>query len=464
MPGRAHDLIVIPESFWQRPEVNAALRSRDIGRLFALVQQHTGASQTQIGIAIGWSQGKVSDLERGVSEVRHLTVFEQIADGLNLPDSARTALGLAPRESTHQPPDRKTSHGMQQVGRDKPEPAKNNDRPETPSFRIDQEANADFIDVLRRIQKVRKSTVDPDIIRHLRDSIRHTVTQYENLDHSILAPALRKQRTWTEALIDECAHPVQRKQLFEIAGTTSGVLGYVAVGSGDFPLARAYCLEAFHLGDFAGDANLQAWARGLQSFCEYYAGHYDEALILADDGLNYARSGPQSVRLKINGTARAMGKLRNVKGVDRAVDEAYELMSQNDAPEGIPSSIALGCYSAAQTASNAATAYVSLEIPEMVQRYVDLALPEISKSGSPWSRSLVLIDLAVSRIRAKESDLEQASTLVHDALSISAGRPIISVQQRALEFVREITGRWGNVAQAHMILDAIPVSSAHPVR
>jgi transcriptional regulator with XRE-family HTH domain len=102
MPGRANDLIVIPDSFWQRPEVAEALRGRDIGRFFALLQQYTGASQTQIAIACRTTQGKVSDIERGVSEVKHLAVFEDIADGLNLPDPARIMLGLAPREPSRQ--------------------------------------------------------------------------------------------------------------------------------------------------------------------------------------------------------------------------------------------------------------------------------------------------------------------------------------------------------------------------
>ena len=66
MPGRANELIVIPDSFWQRSETAAALRDRDMGRLFALVQQYTGASQTQIGMACGGlTQGKVSDIMRG---------------------------------------------------------------------------------------------------------------------------------------------------------------------------------------------------------------------------------------------------------------------------------------------------------------------------------------------------------------------------------------------------------------
>jgi hypothetical protein len=129
-------------------------------------------------------------------------------------------------------------------------------------------------------------------------------------------------------------------------------------------------------------------------------------------------------------------------------------MSLNDVPGGVPSSIAFECYSEAQTASNAATAYVSLAIPEKVQHYASLALPEISKSDSPWSRSLVMIDLAVSQVRAANADLDHASTLVNDARAISAGRPVISVQQRTSEFVHDIINRWGDVPQARMIRDA----------
>ena len=317
----------------------------------------------------------------------------------------------------------------------------------------DQGSTEDVIDVLGRIQKLNKA-INPDIICQLHDDLWHTVAQYEKLYHSTLAPALLKQRAWIDAILDEYSHPKQRQQLFEIAGATSGVLGYIAVGRGEFPLARAYCLEAFQLGDFAQDTSLQAWARGLQSFCEYYAGQYDEALQLATDGLNYAQSGPQSVRLTINGVARAMGKLGDIEGVHRAVGEAYDLMSRNDVPAGVPSSISFACYSAAQTASNAATAYVSLGIPDKVQYYVGQALPDISKSESPWSRSLVMIDLALSLIRPEETDLDHAADLVLDALSISEDRPIISVQQRTSEFIRDAADRWGNIRQVSSVRDA----------
>ncbi len=99
MPGRAHDLIVMPGSFWQRADVTAALYDRHTGRFFELVQQYTGASQTQIGMACGMPQGRVSDIMRGVAQVEKLEVFERIADGLDMPDSARNSLGLAPRRT-----------------------------------------------------------------------------------------------------------------------------------------------------------------------------------------------------------------------------------------------------------------------------------------------------------------------------------------------------------------------------
>jgi hypothetical protein len=317
-------------------------------------------------------------------------------------------------------------------------------------------AGEDVTDVLARVQHL-STAVDPEVIGHLQGSVADTIAQYERLDHDSLVPALVKQRAWVGRLLPGCHRLDQRQQLLEVAGTASGVLGYVAVGRGDFPLARAYCLEAFQLASLAQAATLQAWARGLQSFCEYYAGRYDDALRLAEDGLMYARSGPQSIRLTVNGVARAKGKLGDIQGVHRAVGKAHDLMASNDVPAGVPSSISLESYSAAQTASNAATAYVALGMTSKVQHYVSLALPDISASASPWSRSLVMLDLALSHARSADpqgGDLDQATGLVLEALAISASRPVISVTQRADEFLRDATQRWGNVRQVSAVRDA----------
>jgi transcriptional regulator with XRE-family HTH domain len=104
MPGRrVFDLIEIPDEFWQHPDVLDALRRRDIGRLFVLLNDATGVSQTRLAIACDTTQPKISGYMRGVAKVEELDVFERIADGLNMPDPARIALGLAPQADLTSP-------------------------------------------------------------------------------------------------------------------------------------------------------------------------------------------------------------------------------------------------------------------------------------------------------------------------------------------------------------------------
>ncbi len=97
MPGRVTDLLVIEESFWDRSDVTEALRTRDVGRLFRLLAQYTGASQTRLAIACQTTLHKVSGYMRGTALVEALEMFERIADGLGMPEGARIGLGLAPR-------------------------------------------------------------------------------------------------------------------------------------------------------------------------------------------------------------------------------------------------------------------------------------------------------------------------------------------------------------------------------
>ncbi|MEV6926728.1 helix-turn-helix domain-containing protein [Dactylosporangium sp. NPDC051485] len=96
MPTDARDPIHLPAEFWDRDDVCAALAARDMGTLFRLVRQYSGASQTRIGIVAGMAQSYVSDIVRGRTQVMAHDVFVRIAGGLHMPDAARARLGLAP--------------------------------------------------------------------------------------------------------------------------------------------------------------------------------------------------------------------------------------------------------------------------------------------------------------------------------------------------------------------------------
>jgi hypothetical protein len=299
---------------------------------------------------------------------------------------------------------------------------------------VDEES---ISDVLARIQNLTRS-VDGSMVAHVRDTTHHMVEGYESLSHATATPVLLAQRRQIDTILAGTNRTEQRRELFRAAGGTSGLLGYIAVGRGDFALARAFCAEAYALFDLTGAAELKCWARGLQSFCEYYAGDYPSALMFAEDGFAVGAGSPQSVRVVVNGVARARGKLGDVPGVHQAVDDAYNLMSRHDAPDGMPSSVTFGCYSAAQVAANAVTAYVAAGLPDRAREYADLALPVIGELGSPWSRSLVLIDLAIAQILSPDAELDGAATIVQEAIS-AAGSSVISVVRRTQDFLRLAT-------------------------
>ncbi|MGW5687375.1 helix-turn-helix domain-containing protein [Nonomuraea sp. NPDC003754] len=89
--------IVIPATLWENPDMISALTNRDMGHMLRLVRQYAGVSQTRIGVAVGLSQGKVSEIMKGAVRVTSFKVFERIAEGLYMPDLARMLLGLAPQ-------------------------------------------------------------------------------------------------------------------------------------------------------------------------------------------------------------------------------------------------------------------------------------------------------------------------------------------------------------------------------
>ncbi|WP_369217252.1 helix-turn-helix domain-containing protein, partial [Streptomyces flavofungini] len=93
--------IGLPDWAWERVEVREALRARNISAVFRHVQQYSGASQARIASATGMTQSRVNEIINGRREVTRLDVYERIADGLHMPDSARHLLGLAAGRERH---------------------------------------------------------------------------------------------------------------------------------------------------------------------------------------------------------------------------------------------------------------------------------------------------------------------------------------------------------------------------
>jgi transcriptional regulator with XRE-family HTH domain len=239
-------------------------------------------------------------------------------------------------------------------------------------------------------------------------------------------------------MIASSQSPRCRRRLFRLAGQAAGLLGYMAVNRGRFAHAEVYCREAFDLAEACGDQGLQGWVLGTRSFAAYYQQKYQLALNLAREGLHYAGTGPQAIRLRVNGEARALARLPGLRREAlTAVDLAFMLQSTMTLPAGMSSCIAFSPYSYARIAANAATVHVNLGNTDEALAYIDEIDPLVEESDSAWSRALVGLDRATALLRATDRDVEQAMAFGNASLDAATDNPIRSVWQRACEFARE---------------------------
>src|SRR6266511_3819078 len=70
--------------WWDTPQMQAALARHDVAAVYRWLQRY-GWSQTQIGAAVGQSQGEVSEVISGSRRVRAYDLLERIAEAFAIP-------------------------------------------------------------------------------------------------------------------------------------------------------------------------------------------------------------------------------------------------------------------------------------------------------------------------------------------------------------------------------------------
>lgn len=313
---------------------------------------------------------------------------------------------------------------------------KKGERPPTPSWDTPEE-------VWIHLNELQQSNIGESQLHLLEGQINRFIADYEQRGPSELGPAVSRLRRQVHELLKGRQLLHLRYRLHQIAAKLSGMLGYMAVNTGQFQLANAYCEEALHLAAEIDDTDLQLWISGTQSLGAYYQCDYIQAYKVAARGKEIAPSSPQCIRLLSNGEARALAQLGDRGGAEEALGQALKLLEQHDIAAGLTACISFEPYGYARFAANAATAYVPLGNTRQVLRYTGNIEPEVEQSDSDWSRALVRLDIATALLRQNDADLEHGLTLAQEALRVCSDRPIRSVWQRAVA-VQNSAQRWAN--------------------
>ncbi|WP_189957699.1 hypothetical protein [Streptomyces alanosinicus] len=280
------------------------------------------------------------------------------------------------------------------------------------------------------------------------------VARYETEGPHRLAPEAVDLRNFIQDRLEGQQPPRQREALFRLAAQASGLLGYMAVNAGREVVAEAYCKEAEELAKEIADRALIMWVQGTRSLNAYYAGHYDEAVQWAEAGLQIAPNHPQAIRLQSNGRARALGKLGDRPGAERAIAAAEELSSDHQVAVGLTSCISFEPYGMARTLANAATVHVALANAPQVLAYADQIDELVEQSDSAWSQALVRLDVATALLAGPRPDVEHAMVLGRQVLEAGGGPPIRSVVQRAGELYAGAS-RWQDLPAVREYDDAL---------
>lgn len=309
-------------------------------------------------------------------------------------------------------------------------------------------------DVLFGVQALRASNIGVDGLEQFEQRVAQVIAEYEHSGPTVLGPPT--------ALLRRRAHQVLRGhqplrlryRIYRVTAQLAGLLGYMAVNTGRFRLADAYCLEALELAEEIGDVDLQVWVYGTRSLGAYYAGDYEAAYLHAVRGRELAPDSPQSIRLLANGEARALGQLGDREGTDAALGGALALIERHEVRPELTPCISFAPYGYARVAANAATAYVPLGDTGRVLHYTGDVDPAVEQADSDWSRALVRLDIANALLRQPDPDLEQAVALGRQSLEVCAEHPIRSVWQRARE-LQQLTVRWSGDPRVAEYADAL---------
>lgn len=253
MPGRSTVLVTIPDPFWQLPEVAAALRKRDIGELLVLVHDHTGASQTQIGIACGKTQPKINAIMLGKQKVEHLEQFEQYAEALEMPDSARLLLGLAPQEEAHL---------SQPAGTSRLKATRYTTMPVSRRSEADMVAEAAADAAADRLRLAVESGPESLELLHGESLAIARAANRPVLEAFSAARAVRRNAL---ELAEQTHRPELLADLYAICGQATALMASSAFDLNRWDESDALAKAAVSYASLAGHASLQAWTYGLEA-------------------------------------------------------------------------------------------------------------------------------------------------------------------------------------------------------
>jgi tetratricopeptide (TPR) repeat protein len=430
MSGRTTGPLGVPGQVWQRPEMLDALHRRDVGKMLQLIQQFTGASQTQIGSAFNTTQGKVSLYMHGKERVEKLDKFEEIATGVGMPDEARMLLGLAPCSVPVTP-----RHPPQAA-----EPPVTVITPDTAHIAYSEPPNPDAGTGIAEPPDLHK-------VEALRQELHNALSEgmmadasLEDWERLVLRYGRATRDRPAELLLEdlsvdltELKRTIQRhrsasamRRLTHVAANMAGLMCLTLCKIDDRPGFRRWTRTARIAATEAGDPLTHSWVLAQEAYGHYYSGDLYEAVDVARHAQALVHSTPcvggvLAAALEARAYA-AMGRRQETR---EALGRAEDLTAQLHGDELVPSAFG---YNEAQLRFHAGNAFTHLRDTKAALPEQDRAL-ELCMPGDYTDWAMTRLDRAECLMYSDETaDALTYATETVDSLTKAQRKGIITLR------------------------------------
>jgi hypothetical protein len=176
------------------------------------------------------------------------------------------------------------------------------------------------------LARIEVSNVGQGTLDQLVDDVRRLVTVYQQLPLDAILAEIADTQERAFTLLEGRQRPDQSRDLYLLAGITSGLMAKASHDLGSPHDALTQARTAHACADNAGHDGLRAWTRGLQALITYWAGRFADSVRYAELGAEAAERtrGTAAIWL-LSGKARALSALGRLDETHAAIRQAGEL-------------------------------------------------------------------------------------------------------------------------------------------
>ncbi len=301
-------------------------------------------------------------------------------------------------------------------------------------------ATAAYLESVDLDRLIEASDLGPETLQQLSLGVERLGLDYLHSPPSQTFEAARATRQYVAQLLNGRHTLAQRAQLYAVAGWLSALIGHAAFDLGQDGVVDSHSGTALHLAREVDHGELVGWVRGTQALAATYQNRPEDAIALAQAGLDVAPDGSITVVRLYAQEARAHARVGDRIAAERALAAAERNL---DRAVGTPTT-SIFSFAYPYLPYYAGTCYTWLGLPQRAEPCSGEAIVLCDAAAADWpvARVFARVDLASAFIQ--QNELGGAAELVGECLDICAqGRRTDPMAARLSDLLRDLKMRVG---------------------